>query len=55
VCTHAVHYDDLYEAVLERIQSTAQLFQNDEAFYALVSKRAGVDNSSKQLAERRTS
>ncbi|MFA6808843.1 MAG: zinc ribbon domain-containing protein [Eubacteriales bacterium] len=51
--THAVHYDDLYEAVLERIQSTAKLFQNDKAFYALVAKRAGVDNSSEQLAESR--
>lgn len=49
--THAVHYDDLYEAVLERIQSTAKLFRNDKAFYALVEKRAGADTSLKQLAE----
>ena len=49
----AVHYDDLYGAVLERIQSTAKLFQDDEAFYAMVEQRAGVDNSSKQLAESR--
>jgi hypothetical protein len=41
----------LYETVLERIQSTAKLFRNDKAFYALVEKRSGYDTSSKQLAE----
>jgi hypothetical protein len=39
--THAVHYDDLYEAVLERIQSTAKLFQDDSSFLDMVSRRAG--------------
>lgn len=49
--THAVHYDDLYEAVLERIQSTAKLFQDDSSFLDMVSRMAGQDASKRQAAQ----
>jgi site-specific DNA recombinase len=51
--THAIFYDDLYKAVLERIRATARLLQDDEAFYRLVEEKAGLDTSDKQLIQDR--
>ena len=48
--THAIFYDDLYKAVLERIRATARLLQDDEAFYRLVEEKSGLNTSDKQLA-----
>jgi len=48
--THAIFYDDLYKAVLERIRATARLLQDDEAFYRLVEEKSGLNTSEKQLA-----
>ncbi|HHT54923.1 MAG TPA: hypothetical protein GX011_08390, partial [Clostridiales bacterium] len=51
--THAIFYDDLYKAVLERIRATAKLLQDDEAFYRLVEEKSGLNTSDKQLATER--
>ncbi len=51
--THAIFYDELYNAVLERIITTARLLQDDETFYRLVEEKAGLDTSEKQLATER--
>jgi site-specific DNA recombinase len=51
--THAIFYDDLYKAVLERIRATARLLQDDEAFYRLVEEKSGLNTSDKQLATER--
>ena len=51
--THAIFYDDLYKAVLERIRATARLLQDDEAFYRLVEEKSGLNTSDQQLATER--
>jgi len=51
--THAIFYDDLYKAVLERIRATARLLQDDEAFYRLVEEKAGLDTSEMHLMQER--
>ena len=48
---NACNYDDLYGVVLERIQSTAKLFQDDSSFLGKVSRRAGQDASKRQAAQ----
>lgn len=50
---HAIFYDDLYKAVLERIRATARLLKDDEAFYRLVEEKSGLNTSDKQLAAER--
>lgn len=48
--THIVFYADLYDAVLERIRNTARLFRDDETFYEMVARQAGLDTSVQQLS-----
>ncbi|MFT9078470.1 recombinase family protein [Ethanoligenens sp.] len=51
--THAIAYDTLYNAVLERIRRTAEQFHDDAVFARMVAERAGLDASVRRLETER--
>jgi hypothetical protein len=52
--THAIAYDDLYSAVLEKIHSMAQLVQNDTQFQKLINQKVGKNNKADRLIKEKT-
>ena len=52
--THAIAYDDLYTAVLNKIRQTAKRLKSDVGFLEAVGKKSGKNNQTTRLSEQKS-